>query len=67
MWFLSRNEIEEALVILEGNQSTISLCYKQRSKSVFEAYSFYIWHPIGTGLVQVKWIPSEYNTAGCGT
>jgi hypothetical protein len=28
---------------------------------------FYIRHLIRIGLVQVKWIPSEYNTADCGT
>jgi hypothetical protein len=63
-------KLKKPLVILEDNQSTISLCYNkvqnQRSKHIDVRY-FYIRHLIRIGLVQVKWIPSEYNTADCGT
>ena len=63
-------KLKKPLVILEDNQSTISLCYNkvqnQRSKHIDVRY-FYIRHLIRIGLVQVKWIPSEHNTADCGT
>jgi hypothetical protein len=59
-------KLKKPLVILEDNQSTVSLCYNkfqnQRSKHIDVRY-FYIRHLIRIGLVQVKWIPSEYNTA----
>ena len=63
-------KLKKPLVILEDNQSAVSLCFNkvqnQRSKHIDVRY-FYIRHLIRIGLVQVKWIPSEYNTADCGT
>ena len=62
--------VTKPLLILEDNQSTISLCYnkvqQQRSKHIDVRY-FYIRHLIQCGLCRVKYIPSEANTADCGT
>jgi hypothetical protein len=44
-------KIEEALVILEGNQSTISLCYKQRDQNQCSKHTHFIF---GT-LLELDW------------
>ena len=63
-------EMNEPVLILEDNQSTIQLCYnkmqQQRSKHIGVRY-FYVRHLIKCGLVKFRYIPSDANTADCGT
>ena len=63
-------EMNEPVLILEDNQSTIQLCYnkmqQQRSKHIDVRY-FCVRHLIKCGLVKVRYIPSDANTADCGT